>query len=139
MKGRVFYLEDDLEWIGHIQSLLGDDYDLYCAGSQEEAAKLFQEMAEEDLRFDVAIIDISLILGDPHDKQGLQFVEALESSGVMQGHSIVVLSGYSQVDQNWRVAFREYEVVDVFDKGDFLEERPQFKELIAEIIERLKS
>jgi len=57
----------------------------------------------------------------------------------MRGHSIIVLSGYSEIDQNLRVAFREYDVVDVFDKGSFLEERSCFKQLIDKIIERLRS
>ena len=84
-KGRIFHLEDDPEWIEHVVNLLGDDYDLYSASNPEEAAKLFMEMSssEPKLKFDLAVIDISLILGDPHDKLGFKFIEALQSSGVM--------------------------------------------------------
>ncbi len=136
---RIFHLEDDPEWVEHLKILLGDTYDVYSASNPEEAAQLFVEMAGDGLKFDLAIIDISLILGDPSDKQGFQFTEALQSSGVMRGHSIIVLSGYSEVDQNLRVAFRDYDVIDVFDKGNFLEERSQFKQVIAETVERLRS
>ena len=138
-KGRVFHLEDRADWIRRVRSLLGDEYEYHSAKSLGEAAKLFYELAADDLKFDLAIIDISLIKDDPFDKQGLKFIEALETSGVMLGHSIIVLSGYSEIDENLRIAFRDYDVVDVFDKARYKEEKAQLKQTVEQIIERLKS
>jgi CheY-like chemotaxis protein len=137
-KGRIFHLEDKDDWIQRVNKLLGDEHDLYSASSLEEAALLFRELAEEGLKFDLAIIDISLIKDDPHDKQGLEFIEALEKSNVMLGHSIIVLSGYSHIDENLRTAFRDYDVVDVFDKGKFADEKSHFVKTIEETIGKLK-
>ena len=139
MKGRIFHLEDRADWIRRVRNLLGDEHDYYSASNLEEAAKLFKELAADGLKFDLAIIDISLIRDDPHDKQGFKFIEALETSGVMLGHSVIVLSGYSEIDDNLRVAFRDYDVVDVFDKGRYKEEKSQLKQSVEQIIERLKS
>lgn len=138
-KGRIFHLEDHSEWLKHIQDLLGEEYDLYSATNEEDAAKLFWEMAAEGMKFDLAIVDISLVLGDSEDKQGFKFLRELEKSGVMYGHNIIVLTGYPDVDDNLRVAFRDYDVQDVFDKANFVEERHQFKQRIEEIIDRLHS
>ena len=111
-KGKILHLEDDPEWIQHIRSLLDDDYDVYPASSQEEAVRLLWDMANSGLKIDFAVIDISLVLSDAYDKQGFLFIEALEESGVLQGHSIIVLSAYSEIDGNLRAAFRDYDVVD---------------------------
>jgi response regulator RpfG family c-di-GMP phosphodiesterase len=135
-KGRVFYLEDDPDWLEIVQRLLAGDYDLYSASSQEEAATLFWEMASDRLEVDVAVIDVSLVYGDAHDKQGFKFIDALNNSGVMRGDTIIVLSGYSDIDENLRVAFRDYHVDDVFDKGTLVEHQEEFKERIDKIIER---
>lgn len=137
-KGRILHLEDEPEWIQHVKDLLGKDYDLESVGTQEAAAKLFMDMAAEGSKFDLAIIDISLVLHESRDKQGFAFIDRLQESGVMQGHSIIVLTGFPDVDQNLRVAFRDYDVVDVFDKGSFKEERSQLKSAVDETIRRLR-
>lgn len=134
-KGRIFHLEDEAEWIGHIQKLLGKNHDLYSAASLPQAARLFQELHDDGLKFDVAIIDISLIQYDAHDSQGFRFIDALEESGVLPGHNIIVLTAYPNVDENMRRAFRDYVVRDVFDKIRFPEERRDLAKLIEEIIE----
>jgi len=75
-KARIFHLEDDPEWVDHVSYMLGDDYDVYTASNLEEAAKLFVEMgsSEPKLKFDLAVIDISLILGVPHDKRNVSSI-----------------------------------------------------------------
>jgi ActR/RegA family two-component response regulator len=138
-RGRILHLEDDVEWIQHIQSLLDDHYDVYPVSTPEEASRLLLGLANKGLKIDFAIIDISLTFADPHEKSGFLLIKALEETSVLQGHRIIVLSGYSYIDDNLRVAFRDYDVVDVFDKGNFIEERDRFRQLIAETIERLKS
>ena len=137
-KGRIFYLEDEKEWIERVRELLADEYDFYAASSLKEAVQLFNEMAADDLKIDLALIDVSLIKDDAHDKKGLKFVEALEKSGIMLGHSIIILSAYTQTDENWRVAFRDYQVVDVYDKGNYADERLELKQTIKETIEKLR-
>jgi hypothetical protein len=44
---------------------------------------------------------------------------------------VIVLSGYLEIDQNMRKAFRDYRVLDVFDKGDFADEADQFAKMVA--------
>lgn len=137
-KGRILHLEDHPEWIEHVREVLSTDYDLYSAGTEEEAAQLFYDLNKDGLKIDLAIIDISLVLHDAHDKQGFHFIEALENSGVMLGDNIIVLTGYAEIDENLRVAFRDYHVVDVFDKGNFVDEKNAFKQKIEEIIRDLQ-
>ncbi|MBC8553091.1 MAG: hypothetical protein H8D23_25985 [Candidatus Brocadiales bacterium] len=138
-KGRIFHLEDKADWIQRVQNLLGKGFDYYSASSLTDAAQLFKDLADDGLKFDIAIIDVSLITDDPHDKQGFKFIEALEASGVMLGHSIIVLSGYSDVDENLRVAFRDYAVIDVFDKGKFKDEKGKLKQKIEQTITQMQS
>jgi CheY-like chemotaxis protein len=140
-KGRIFHLEDDPEWVEHIQDLLGNEYEIYSASNLEQAAELFVNQAAEGHKFDLAIIDISLIMGKGSDKKGFKFIEALEKNDVLQGFTIIVLSGFTQWGEtpNWRIAFRDYNVVDVYDKGDFKEEKEMFKQRVNEIINLLKN
>jgi CheY-like chemotaxis protein len=139
IKGRVLHLEDLKDWIRHVRELIGDEYDLYSVTSVKDAARLLHEMAVEGLKFDLAIVDISMDDLNAHDKGGFKFAEALEQSGVLPGKSIIILSGYLDVDENWRVAFRDYDVVDVFDKATLVDQLDQFKKTIADTVERTKS
>jgi CheY-like chemotaxis protein len=138
-KANILHLEDDPEWIEHVRRFLGNKYNYFFAMSMEEAAKLFWEMATDGLEFDLVIVDLSLVLGDAHDIQGLEFVGMLRKHNAMLGHQIIILSGYVDIDPYWRIAFRDYDVADVFDKSDFVDERERLMQLIDLIIERLRS
>lgn len=138
-KGRIVHLEDEPEWIGHVNNLLGQEYDLYAVSTQGEAARTFVELSKEKLKVDLAIIDISLVRGEGKDKQGLNFIDLLEQHGILPGKAIIILTGYPEVDDNLRKAFRDYRVRDVFDKGEFVDKRADFKELVDETIQEIKS
>lgn len=134
MKGRILHLEDDQEWLENIRSLL-KGYDLYQATSVQDAARILFDLAASSLKCDLVIVDISLVFADAHDKGGFRFIDALENAGVLPGQAIIMLSAYPEVDDNMRTAFRKYKVHDVFDKGNFVEEKDDFLERIAEVIE----
>jgi DNA-binding response OmpR family regulator len=136
--GRILHLEDEPEWREHVKDALGEDFELHSAKNVEEAASLFLDMANNNQKFDLAIIDISLVLNDSSDKKGFKFIDALEEYGVMEGHNIIILSGYSSVDDNQRVAFRDYSVVDVFHKDKFVEEMARFKQTVTDTIKKTK-
>lgn len=138
-KGRILHLEDNKDWIESIQVLIGKEYDLYSVTSKEEAAKLISELKQDGLVFDMAVVDISLVRSNIYDKKGFEFVENLEKNGLMLGHSIIILSGNLDVDENWRIAFRNYDVVDVFDKGKFVAQKHELKKTIDNTIKRLRS
>ena len=136
-KGGILHLEDDPDWIFHVQKLLGNAYDVRSARNQEEAAHAVIDLGNS---LNLAIIDISMKLLNAYDKQGFQFLENLKSSTLQENLKVIVLSGFSNVDRNLDRAlnFGMYDVVGVFDKGDFLEKRREIKQLIDGVVLELK-
>jgi CheY-like chemotaxis protein len=147
VKGKILHLEDDPEWIEHVRALLGEKYDLHSVTNLEEAAQRVIEVYRAGDRIDLAICDINLT-----GARSVQLHRAAESarigisgpvpplfepiSGAGEDIDVIVLSGYLEIDQNMRKAFRDYRVLDVFDKGDFADEAEQFAELIAMAVAR---
>ncbi len=128
-KGAILHLEDDPDWIFHIQKLLNDEYDVRPAKNQEEAARVVIDLGSS---LNLAILDISLKLQNAHDKQGFQFLRNLKFSKLQESLKVIVLSGFSNMNRNFDIVnnFGMFEIIGVFDKGDFLEKRDAIKQLI---------
>lgn len=133
-RGRILHLEDEPEWRDHVRRVLGREHDVYSASSLGQAVMLFQKAHDDGLEFDVAIIDLSLAPYDFSDHQGFRFIGALEEQGILPGDNIIVLTAYSNVDENMKRAFRDYKVRDVFDKIRFVEQRLDLQRLVDEIV-----
>lgn len=132
MRPRILLLEDKDNWIHLVSLLLKDDYDVMAAKTLEDARQLVATNA-----FHLAIVDISLIPEDQFDEQGLQLIADLRTTEILRDMSIIVLSAYPEVEgaktpERWRVAFRDYNVVDFFDKNRF--DRAEFKRTVAEAV-----
>lgn len=129
---RILLMEDREDWIHLVTMLLKQDYDVLAAKSIAEAERLLGTSV-----FHLAIIDISMVPGDPTDEQGLQLVRDLRSTEILRDMSIIILSAYATVEEaetpeRVRVAFRDYKVKDFFDKGRFDQE--EFRQSVAEAI-----
>lgn len=137
-RAMILHLEDEPVWTDIVRDLLGDKYDVYSASSVGQAAELFNEFAAQGLHFDLAVVDISMVDSDRTDTQGFTFIDALESSGVLSGGNIIVLTGLADIQDNERKAFRDFRVVDVFKKqtiGEDAAEESRFRQTVDETIE----
>lgn len=132
-KGRILHLEDNPEWIEHVRNLLGQDYELYSVKTLEEGYNLIKQLNEKDLWIDVAIIDISLVLDQAEDKQGIEFIEMLdEKTWTLPRNRIIVLSGYA--DRN-SMDPTTNKLADVINKAHFVDEREKLKQKVAKIVD----
>ncbi len=132
VRPRILLLEDRDDWIHLVSLLLKDDYDVIPAKTLEDARQLVASSV-----FHLAIVDISMIPGDEFDEQGLQLIADLRTTEILRDMSLIILSAYPEVEgaktpERWRVAFRDYNVVDFFDKNRF--DRAEFKRTVAEAI-----
>jgi CheY-like chemotaxis protein len=129
-KARILLLEDDREWIDTLSEYLEEDYEVYSATSLEEAelrlVELRPYLESQEVPFHLAIVDISLILGDSDDEQGFYFIEDLRTRDILRDVSIIVVTAYPRTERV-RTAFKDYKVHDFIDKmtlvpGDFKKE-----------------
>jgi CheY-like chemotaxis protein len=132
VRPRILLLEDRDDWTHLVSLLLRDDYDVIPARTLEDARQLVATSA-----FHLAIVDISLIPEDEFDEQGLQLIADLRATEILRDMSIIVLSAYPEVEgaetpERWRVAFRDYNVVDFFNKNRF--DKEEFKRTVAEAV-----
>lgn len=144
MKGKILHLEDDPEWIEHVRLLLGDKYDLHSVTDLEAAARRVIEVYKSGEHFDLAICDINLQVREVFNytglpnRHGLEFLDMfrrfLADRGADEDIDVIVLSGYLELDQNMRMAFRDYRVLDVFDKGNFADEAAAFTALVDKTV-----
>ena len=129
---RILLLEDEGNWVHLITLLLSDEYDVVPAADLEAARDLVSSSV-----FHLAIVDISLVPGNRFDEDGLQFIEDLRVTEILRDMSIIVVSGYPRVHEaetpdRVRVAFRELNVVDFFDKSRF--DRALFVQTVAKAV-----
>lgn len=121
----ILVLEDSDDWIDKLTSYL-HGYRVTAARTLSEAVGLLQGDA-----FDLAIVDISLVLDDPSDEKGLRFVSALRQTEFLRNMKIIIVTAY-RTSERIRVAFKEYDVHDFLDKGS-LNPR-EFRKIVAEAL-----
>lgn len=110
----VLLLEDDPLWVETVREVVAPHVQTFhAAASLVEAEALIQTHF-----FTVAIIDISLLVGDPQDSQGMHFLQMLAKYKLDQVISAVVLSAYGDMARQ-RAAFRDFHVVDFLAKANF--------------------
>jgi CheY-like chemotaxis protein len=121
---KILHLEDDPEWVEIVRSAL-KGYTLYSAHNLKEAAKIATRK-----KFDVAVLDISLIPGDSQDDKGERFLKALEGIPLLPGKRIIILSAYllGSNQERTRKYFKYYKVLDAIPKQKF--DSLEFKEIV---------
>jgi CheY-like chemotaxis protein len=121
---KIFHLEDDPEWSEIVRNAL-KGYTVYSAHNLKDAAK----MADRK-KFDLAILDISLIPGDSQDDKGERFLKALEGIPILPGKRIIILSAYllGSNQERTRKYFKYYSVLDAIPKQKF--DSKEFKEIV---------
>ena len=124
-KPRILYLEDDERWIDAVQGYLEDLYEIISTASPLEAFDMVEvDSPHDSSRFDLLIVDISLVLADPSDEQGMTFIKNLrniektnQEAGEPIGQTkIIILTGYPWTER-YRRAFHDYHVSDFIDKA----------------------
>ena len=108
---QVLYLEDTDEWAEELVIHLGDEFKVVRAKDVDEALTVIKE---QDIEFVIA--DISLIQDDGSDQGGFNFLSYIQESELYSSIPVAILSAYTQFD-NVHEAFKEYEIVDFFDKA----------------------
>lgn len=121
---KVLHLEDDPEWVEIVRNSL-KEYTVYSAHNLKEAAKIATHK-----KFDLAVLDISLIPGDSQDNKGERFLKALEGIPLLPGKRIIILSAYllGSNQERTRNYFKYYKVLDAIPKQKF--DSKEFKEVI---------
>jgi DNA-binding response OmpR family regulator len=123
---KILHLEDDQEWLQIVRDALGE-FNVYGAQTLKDAFDLYQ-----DMDFDVAILDISLIPDDSQDEQGEFLLKALEGLSILPGKRIIILSAYltGSYQDRMRKYFKHYRVMDAIPKQDF--DSKAFRKLVEE-------
>lgn len=113
-RARILILEDDPQWLQTLYQILSPVADhVFSAATLPEALDLVVRRY-----FNVAIVDISLRMGDPSDIQGLQFLQQLREQKLDDAIRCIVLSAYGTI-RRVRELFRDYCVTDFLEKGQF--------------------
>ncbi|MFO7632164.1 MAG: response regulator, partial [Caldilinea sp.] len=119
----VLLLEDDSLWVDSVREVVAPHVQTFhAAASLMKATSLI-----ESHYFTVAIVDISLIGGDPKDSQGMEFLRMLAERKLDDVVAVIILSAYGDMDR-LRKAFRDFHVYDFLSKINF-----QASELIEAI------
>ena len=124
-KARILLLEDDIDYVDTLVGYL-DEYEVYTAATLREARKLLDQQT-----FHLAIVDISLVLGDSRDEKGFCLIEELRTTEILRDMSIIIVTGYPS-EERMRKAFKDYRVHDFIDKMTL--EPKEFKREVAEAI-----
>ena len=128
-KKKILHLEDDDGWIKIVQKAL-PDYDVHSAHSLQEATALYRGQ-----KFEVAILDISLIPEDSQDIQGEDFLNALEGLNILPGKRIIILSAYllgEAYQDRTRKYFHFYNVMDAVPKQKF--DSKEFRAIVDDAV-----
>lgn len=110
----VLLLEDDPDWVETVREVVAPHVRSFTAAATlAEAEALITRQY-----FTVAIVDISLVFGDPKDSRGMQFLNLLAAQKLSEVISVIILSAYGNMEQQ-REAFRDFHVVDFLSKRVF--------------------
>jgi CheY-like chemotaxis protein len=130
---RILHLEDDPEWIEIVRSTL-KGYTINSVHNLKDAAKMASKLASQK-KFDLAILDISLTLGDSQDIQGERFLKALRGLSIIPSKRIIILSAYLLIDpeqKRIRKYFKLYRVFDAIPKQKF--DSKEFRKIVDEAL-----
>lgn len=129
---RVLIIEDDIEWVGILKPLL-DNVGFHC-----EVANNYIDAIKKIGAFSPLALILDLNLGNTDFNQnewdGWQLAEAAKERNI----SSIVLTGYHQ-DYIFGRAFREFDVVDVFDKKNFYNRKAVFIQRVHEAIKKTQN
>jgi CheY-like chemotaxis protein len=108
---RVLVLDDDPQWVETIEGVLKSQVGyIASANSLEAACELLDKYY-----FNVAIIDMSLQLGNDKDRGGIEFLNHLQKHHEAETVRPIILSAYGTT-KLIREAFRNYPIVDFLEK-----------------------
>lgn len=114
---RILILEDDPLWQDTLLDVFAEKV-AWVKGVTTLAEAL---EALDRWYFNIAIVDISLEVGDPKDSQGMAFMRALRDRGLHEAVRCVVLTAYGDVERT-REAFHDHRVIDFIEKVSFTAE-----------------
>lgn len=110
----VLLLEDDPLWVDSVSEVITPHVQTFHAATSVAEAVILLDSHY----FTVAIVDISLVSGDPKDSQGMEFLHMLAERKLDNVVSIIVLSAYGDIGR-LRKAFRYFHIYDFLPKSDF--------------------
>jgi CheY-like chemotaxis protein len=109
----ILHVDDDEGWRNIVvETLHGAGYQITSAESQAHAMELLREN-----QYHLLILDLSLVINDASDIQGMQILSQLFQFSLFRTPEIILLTGYC-TKERIREAFR-LGVADVMDKFDF--------------------
>jgi len=118
---KVLVVEDEHRWQETLRKILEDDgYSVHIASSYAEAWRGLQQGL-----YHLAVINLRLSKVDQEDLDGMVLLGEVFDKGTPS----IVVSAYGTVEEVRR-AFKEYGVVDFFDKGRFDAEK--FRQAVNE-------
>src|SRR5262245_22217373 len=103
--GRILVLDDDARWRDIFGSLLQmADFKVDIASSVAEA----RDFLDHNF-YHLAVIDVSMVLGDGSNREGLDFVGELERTEHGEGLKVILISAYIEKSRV-REAFKKFKV-----------------------------
>jgi len=131
MENLILVVEDNTEWRNIHKRILGQ------AGFHCIFASDYTE-AIERLRQEPLVMVQDLELGDEDFKKENWRGWDLASRAILNGISMIIVTGHDEGD-NYRRAFKDFKVVNFFDKGSFLENEVSFINSVNEALDKAKA
>lgn len=106
MKGKILIVDDFAEYRFEYRAMLEDLYDVYLAGSMNEAKKLINDS------FRLAIIDVNLDRFDRNNRDGFLLAEWIKQEFL--SIKIICVSAFNDEKQNGKVydAFSQKPIIE---------------------------
>lgn len=108
-RGSILIVDDMPNWCDALSQILERDYHVVCANALPAA-----ERAAEEHTFDLVILDIRLTDADPHNVQGLEFLQQMRNLGDQT--EAIILTAYPEV-QTIQQALTELAAQNYFIKS----------------------
>jgi CheY-like chemotaxis protein len=118
----ILVIEDEPQWQRELRRILeAGGLKVSIAGSYPEAIHAFKQATAK-----VAVIDVSLIKGDPFDRQGKELMKVAKIP-------VVCISGYLEPAEAGDVVAQQ-QAAWFFDKGEWLEKPKEFEQKFIQAV-----
>src|SRR5260221_959356 len=108
--GRILIVDDHAEWRTKlVETLQQNDY---ISDAVEGVPQALKQLSTSI--YHIVVLDIRL----PNNAEGIGLLKEIDRRGLKEATKVIMLSGYGTLGY-MRLAFKDYEVADFLEKGNF--------------------
>lgn len=131
--GNILVVDDNPDWRNKLKAILEEDgFYVWTAEGRQEAVGV---LLEQPLH--VAVIDLKLNAADLSKDEGFTLLEEVQRLGLNDMIYSIMLTGYATTEGTRR-AFKQYGVIDFFEKSKFKAQRERFQQAVREAMIKAK-